>query len=160
MKRYRLFGAINPVDILLVIGIVAIVWAAQLFAATQEVAAEGGQLVRFTIELPARPEGFYSTIVPGPTVLDSVRRLNIGNVVYAYSLPFREDVPDEANNIIRRSTVDGLEFTYIVVEAWANVTDYATEIGQYIVRVNQEIAVRSRDFAGLGFITKVEFLYD
>lgn len=157
MKKYRLFGFINPIDVLLVIGIVALVYAAHIFSAPQQLAAEGGRLVRFTIELPARPEGFYQTIVPGPMVLDSVRGLNIGHVVYAYGLPFLEDVPDEANNVIRRSHVEGLEFTYIVVEAWADVSDYATEIGQYIVRVNQEIAARSRDFAGLGFITSVEF---
>ena len=157
MKKYRLFGIINPIDLLLVVMITAIVYVGYLFAAPQQSAAEGGTLVRFTIELPARPSGFYSTIVPGPMVLDSVRGLNIGNVVYAYSLPFLEDVQDEANNIIRRSPVEGLEFTYIVVEARANVSDYATEIGQYIVRVNQEIAARSRDFAGLGFITNVEF---
>ena len=158
MKKYRLFGIINPIDIILTALIVAVVYAGYLFAAPQAVAAEGGTLVRFTIELPARPAGFYSTIVPGPAVLDSVRSLHIGTVVYAYALPFLEDVPDEANNITRRSPVEGLEFTYIVVEAWANVTDYATEIGQYIVRVNQEIAARSRDFAGLGFITNVEFV--
>ena len=157
MKNYRLFGIISPIDVLLVVGIVALVWAVNLFAAPQQAAAEGGTLVRFTIELPARPEGFHQTIEPGPIVWDSVRGLNIGNVVYAYGLPFLEDAPDEANNIIRRSPVEGLEFTYIVVEAWADVSDYATEIGQYIVRVNQEIAARSRDFAGLGFITSVEF---
>ena len=157
MKKYRLFGLINPIDVLFVIGVVALVWAVNIFAAPQTAAAEGGTLVRFTIELPARPAGFYQSIEPGPIVFDSVRGLNIGNVVYAYGLPFLEDAPDEANNIIRRSAVDGLEFTYIVVEAWANVSDYATEIGQYIVRVNQEIAARSRDFAGLGFITSVEF---
>ena len=157
MKNYRLFGIISPIDVLLVAGIIALVWVANLFAVPQHVAAEGGTLVRFTIELPARPEGFYQTIEPGPIVWDSVRGLNIGNVVYAYGLPFLEDAQDEANHIIRRSPVDGLEFTYIVVEAWADVSDYATEIGQYIVRVNQEIAARSRDFAGLGFITSVEF---
>jgi len=157
MRKYRLFGVINPIDVLLVVGIVALFYAGYMFSAPQQAVAEGGRLVRFTIELPARPEGFHSTIEPGPMVLDSVRGLNIGNVVYAYGLPFLEDVPDEANNIIRRSPVEGLEFTYVVVEAWANVTDYATEIGQYIVRVNQEIAARSRDFAGLGFITSVEF---
>ena len=157
MRKYRLFGIVNPIDVLLVAAVIALVWAAYIFSAPQTVAAEGGRLVRFTIELPARPEGFHATIVPGPIVLDSVRGLNIGNVVYAYGLPFLDDVADEADGVIRRSPVDGLEFTYIVVEAWADVSDYATEIGQYIVRVNQEIAARSRDFAGLGFITAVEF---
>lgn len=157
MKKYRLFGFINPVDILIIIGVFALIWAAYIFSAPQQVIAEDSRLIQFTIELPSRPAGFYSTIEPGPAVWDSVRGLNIGHVVHAYGLPFLEDVPDEANNIIRRSPVEGLEFTYIVVEAWANVSDYATEIGQYIVRVNQEIAARSRDFAGLGFITSVEF---
>ncbi|MCL2371911.1 MAG: DUF4330 family protein [Defluviitaleaceae bacterium] len=158
MRKYRLFGLINPVDVLLVILVVLVVWAGYLFSAPQQVVADNAQRVRFTIELPARPEGFHEGIRPGGVVFDSVRGLNIGHVVDAYGLPFLEDAPDEANNVIRRGAVEGLEFTYIVVEAWAVVTDYATEIGQYVVRVNQEIAARSVDFAGLGFITSVEHM--
>jgi len=159
MKNYRLFGFINPVDVILVVALVALVWAAYLFSMPREINATGGQQIRFTIELGDRPEGFHQQIGAGSAVFDGVGGSYIGRVVYAYGLPFLQDVPDEGNNIIRRTPVAGREFTYIVVEAWANVSDYATEIGNFEARVNLNMYARSRDFAGGGFIVRMEFDY-
>jgi len=157
MRKYRLFGVLNPFDILISLAIIALIWGMHLFSLPQQAVADGGRLIRFTIEMPDRPEGFYQTIEVGAEVLDGVTGLRIGHVLYAYPLPFRDDVPDEGGNIVRRAVVPGREFTYIVVEAWANITDYATEIGQFHVRVNQPIFPRSRNFAGTGIVTGLEF---
>ena len=157
MRKYRLFGFINPVDVLLVLLIAGIVWGLSLLSAPQDaIAGTGVTIVRYTIEFAERPEGFYQGISPGTVVLDSVRGFNIGTVVYAYGLPFLQDVPDETYGIIRRTPVAGLEFTYVVVEALAEIDEYATRIGQYIIGVNREVFIRSRDFAGRGFITSLE----
>jgi len=157
MRKYRLFGFINPIDVLIIAGVVALVWGAYLFSMPQQTAARGGQEIFFTIEFPDRPEGFYRNIQPGRAVLDSVRSLHIGYVVEAFGLPAMDDVPDEANNIFRRVPVPGRESTHVVVRAWANVSDYATEIGTYQVRVNQPAFIRSHDFAGVGIISRLEF---
>jgi len=156
MKNYRLFGFINPVDVILIVALVALVWVAYLFSMPREINASGGQQIRFTLELGDRPAGFFQQIEAGSAVFDGVGGAYIGRVVYAYGLPFLQDVPDEANNIIRRTPVAGREFTYIVVEAWANITDYATEIGNFEARVNLNMYARSRNFAGGGFIVRLE----
>ena len=157
MRKYRLFGIINPLDVLLVAGIIALVWGAYIFSAPQQAAAYDGRLIRFTIELFDRPEGFHAGIEPGADVIDGILGINIGRVVYAYGTPFMTDVPDEDANIVRRTAVPGREFTNVVVEAWASVSDYATSIGQFQVRVNMPIHSRSRNFAGPGWVTSLEF---
>jgi len=161
MRKFRLFKVINIFDVLLILVCVAIIYVAYLFAAPHDVVAEGGRLVRFTVELGAisgNPEGFYRQIEPGPLVVESSRNAAIGNVVYAYGLPFLQDVPDEANHIIRRTPVDGREFTYVVIETRANYSDFETEVNQFRIAVNRDVYVRSRDFAGRGFITRIEFV--
>ncbi len=63
----------------------------------------------------------------------------IGTIVDVYALPYKEDAPDEANNIFRRAVVEGFEFTYIVVEAPITRDDYATYVGQYDIAVNKAV---------------------
>ena len=162
MRRFKIFGIVNIFDVFLVVVCIAIVYAAYLFSMPQQAIAESGTRIRFTVELNdfmrGHDAGFYRQIEAGPVVFESGRGVPIGYVVYAYSLPFMQEVADEANNIFRRVLVEEREFTYIVIESWANVTDLETEVNQIRIAVNQDIYVRSRDFAGRGFITHLEFL--
>lgn len=154
----RLLKRINIFDVLMLALCVGIVYGAHVFSAPQQAVAQSGTLVRFTLEFADREAGFYQQIVPGPLVHESSRNLVIGHVVEAYSLPFLQDVQDEANGIIRRTPVEGREFTYVVVETWANVSDFETEVNQFRIAVNRDVYIRSRDFAGRGFITNVTFM--
>jgi len=158
MQKYRLFKKINIFDVFLVLVCVAIVYGAYLFSTPQQTIARSGTQVQFTIEFGPRPAGFYRDIEPGFMVFESSQGLAIGTVVRAYSLPFLQDVQDEANNIIRRTPIEGLEFTYVVLETWANVSDFETEVNQFRIAVNRDVYIRSRDFAGRGFITNIDFL--
>jgi hypothetical protein len=159
MKKMRFAGFINPLDIFIIAGIVALVYFASVFSAPRQVNASAGDpLVRFTIELSEKEEGFHAKIEPGAVVFDSRKGYDIGKVVRAYGLPYREDAPDEASGVFKRAAVDGMEFTYIEVEAYAQVSDYAINIGQYDIAVNKEVFVRSKRFAGQGYITAIEFI--
>ena len=158
MRKYRLFGVINPIDVLLVVAVVLLIWGAYILAQPQTVAADGARLVRYTFELGARPAGFYQNIATDVSVYYSNQNWWAGTIVEVYSSPFLADAPDEAANIIRRVPVEGLEFTYIVIEAWANVSDSATSIGDFWIAVNRQVPIRSRDFAGIGFITHIEWV--
>jgi len=157
MRKYRLFGIINPIDVLLVTLVVVLVWGAYLLAQLQTVVAESGRLVRFTFELTERPEGFHEGIEIGIPAYCGVSGWRVGTVVDVYALPFMSDAPDERAGIFRRVEVEGLEFTYIVIEAWADICDYATSIGNFWVAVNRQVGIRSRDFGGMGFITNIEW---
>jgi hypothetical protein len=158
MKKYRLFGFINPFDVLIFAGIIALVYGASVFSAPRQVTArEGTPLIRYTIELSEKEEGFHKKIEPGAVVFDSLRGQEIGRVINAYALPYREDAPDMETGIFRRAPVAGMEFTYIEVEAHAQISDSAISIGQYDIAVNKEVFVRSKRFAGQGYITAITF---
>ena len=148
----------NLFDAALLAAFAALLWAAYTFSAPQVMANDGGQKIRYVIELGEKREGFSQGIRAGAAVYDSLKSYAIGTVVSAYGLPYWVDSPDEEGGVFRRAYVEGLEFTYVVVEAIAWVDDYQTAVGQYPVAVNNEVFVRSKDFAGQGFITSLEFI--
>jgi len=158
MRKYRLFGVINPIDVLLVTIAVLLIWGAYILAQPQTVAAEGGRQIRFTFELAERPEGFHQGIEVGSPAFYGSQNWLVGTVVEVYSLPFLQDAPDHVAGVFRRVPVAGLEFTYIVIEAWADISDYATNIGNFWVAVNRAVGLRSRDFGGIGLITNIEWV--
>jgi len=156
MRKYRLFGIINPIDVLLVIAAVLLIWGAYLLAQPQNVAADGRVLIRYTFELGERPAGFYQTIEIGAPVEYGSQNWWVGEIVEVYSLPFLADISDERAGIVRRRPVEGLEFTYVVIEAWANISDASTNIGDFWLAVNRHVPLRSRNFAGFGFVVNIE----
>ncbi|MCL2362688.1 MAG: DUF4330 domain-containing protein [Defluviitaleaceae bacterium] len=158
MRKYRLFGIINPIDVLLVTLVLLLIWGAYLLAQPQTVAADGSRLIRYTFELTERPEGFHERIEIGLPAYCGVNGWRVGTIVDVYALPNMNDAPDERAGIIRRVEVEGLEATYIVIEAWAEISDYATNIGNFWVAVNRQVGIRSRDFGGMGFITNIEWV--
>ena len=158
MRKYRLFGIINPFDVLIVAAVVALVFGLSLFAPPQHVLADRGVLIHYEIELLDMPEGFYREVESGTTVVDGVRGFGVGRVVRAFPAPYLMDAPDENYNVIRRVPVEGRETTHIVIEAWAVVTDYAIEIGPFHLRTGMEIPVRSFSFAGMVFVGAIEIL--
>ena len=155
MRKYRLFGILNPIDALLVMAVAVLIWGAYLLAQPQTVIAESGRLIRYTFELSERPAGFHESIEVGAPVYCAARGWRVGFIVDVYASEFLQDAPDEAAGLIRRTPVEGLEFTYIVIEAWADITDYSTNIGEFWVAVNRSAPLRSKDFAGFGVITNL-----
>ena len=158
MRKYRLFGIINPFDVLIVIGLVALVFGLSLFAPPQHVLADRGVLIQYEIEIHNMPEGFYQQVQEGTTVVDGLRGFGIGTIVRAFPSPYLMDAPDEQNNIIRRAPVEGREITHVVIQSWAVVTPYAIEIGHFHLRTGMQIGVRNLSFAGEVFIGAIEFL--
>ena len=158
MKKYRLFGIINPIDVLLVTMVVVLVWGAYMLAQPQTVVAEDGRLIRFTFELINRTEGFHETIELGNQVFCGATGWLVGNIVEVYAGPFYADTADEEAGIIRRVPVPERESTFVVIEARAQICDYATSVGYFWVAANRQVGLRSRDFGGQGFISRLEWL--
>ena len=155
---YRLFGFINPFDVLIVAGVAALILGFSLFAPPQHVLADGRVQVRFEIEIPDMAQGFYREVILGTMVIDAMRGFGIGTIVDVHSSPFLLEVPDENYNIIRQAPVEGREVTHVVLEARANMTDYALEIGPFHLRTGMVILVRNFSFAAEGVVGKVEFV--
>jgi len=163
----KLFGLIHVADILWVILIAVLVFGAMQFSAPQEVSARAGDVtVRYTIEIGDRRnaagerrlawEGFHENVLIGETLFDAQMGFPIGTIVDVYARPFYVDALDESSGIIRRTRVEGLEYTYIVVEARAQISDYETLIGSHPIAVGRDIMVRNKYFASEGFVITIE----
>lgn len=162
----KLFNKLHVADILWMILIVVLIFGAVQFSNPREVSAQTGDtVIRYTVELGDRldgnarrviREGFHENIRIGEPVFSGLTGVYIGTIVDVYALPLQIESFDEANNIIRRADVDGLEYVYIVIEAPAQITYYETLIGSFSVSVGREAFVRSRYFAGAGYVVAME----
>ena len=165
MKNFKLFGVLHFADIMWILLLLALIPAAVRFSVPREVGAHTGDtLVRFTIELGERAaegvmaprEGFHENIRIGQPIFDSSVGTHLGTIVDVYALPFETAVYNENTGRFRQTTVEGLEFVYIVVEASVNINDYETLIGNFPISVGRAAFVRSKDFAGAGYIISME----
>jgi len=153
----KILESIRIVDIICIFLAAALIFGIYLFTTPVQIAADGERIIHYTIELEQRPQGFFENITPGAVVLDGVSATNIGTVVSAYALPFREPVYDESAGIIRMAEVEGFEITRIVIEASVDISDYGLRIGSYLLRVNQNIFTRSHDFAGAARVANISY---
>jgi len=165
MRDFKLFGVLHLADIMWIVLLIALIPLGIRFSMPREVAAHTGDtVVRFTIELGARPAdgvrapraGFYQNITVGEPVFDGSVGLHLGTIVDAYAQPFQIRVFDEAADRIAQADVEGLELTYVVVEASVTISDYETLIGTFPISVGRNVSVRSKSFAGSGYIVAVE----
>ena len=162
-KNFRLFGKISVVDIGFFAMVAVGIFLAQQFSMPQTIAARpDATQIRYTVEIPRRTAEFYEFVKAtsiGDTVFDSVRGFEIGTIVDITKQPFTDAVHDVENDIIRLAIVDGLYFVYVVIEAHAQISDNATAIGQYEVMIGREAFLRTRYFAGGGFVVGLEHLW-
>lgn len=153
---------VNLIDILFLLLIAALVCGAALYPFPKSASAEsGGNTARFTITLNEMEAGFTGRITEGKDYIgvplyDSYKSAGIGRIVDIYAQQHRESAADAERGVYRLAAVDGLEHMCVVAEAAAAISDDAVRIGDYEIMVGKEVSVRSRDFAGLGIITKVE----
>ncbi|MCL2618177.1 MAG: DUF4330 domain-containing protein [Defluviitaleaceae bacterium] len=156
-KRFRLFGKLSVMDVLLVAGVALIVYAGVQFSAPVSVeASPSDTTIIYTVELTNKRSDFLDNVLVGETLFDSVRGFEIGRIISVDSRPFYADAPDFESNTIRKGEVEGFSFIYIEVEAQAQITDRATSVGHFDVMVGMEMFVRTRDFASTGFVVRLE----
>ena len=165
MRDFKLFGVLHLADIMWIVLLIALIPVGIRFSMPREVAAHTGDtVVRFTVELGARPAdgvqapraGFYQNITIGDPVFDGSIGLHLGTIVDAYAQPFQTRVFNEAIGTIAQAEVEGLELTYVVIESGVTISDYETLIGNFPISVGRNVAVRSKSFAGAGYIVSVE----
>ncbi|MCL1987082.1 MAG: DUF4330 domain-containing protein [Firmicutes bacterium] len=164
----KIFGVVHLMDIIWLTLLVLLIFGATQLAVPRQVQARTGDFrIRYTIEIGNRerddgrlltaPAGFHQNVQIGEILTEGAMGQEIGRIVDVYALPFEVTAFNEDTGTFQTTTVDGLELVYVVVESYANVTEFETLIGQFSVGVGRVVAVRSKFFAGEGFITAVEF---
>ncbi|MCL2616475.1 MAG: DUF4330 domain-containing protein [Defluviitaleaceae bacterium] len=156
-KKFRLFGKLSVMDILIVAIVAVISYVGVQFSAPVSVeAAPSDTRIIYTVELTNKRSDFINNVHIGDTLFDSIRGFEIGRIISVDSRPFYADAPCFDTNIIRRGEVEGFSFIYIEVEANAQISERATSVGNFDVMVGMEVFVRTRDFASAGFVVRLE----
>ncbi|MCL2853034.1 MAG: DUF4330 domain-containing protein [Defluviitaleaceae bacterium] len=156
-KKFRLFGKLSVMDILMVTAVAALAYVGVQFSAPVSVeASPSDTTIIYTVELTNKRSEFINNVIVGEPLFDSIRGFEIGRIISVDSRPFYADAPDFENNVIRRGEVEGFSFIYIEVEAQAQITERATSVGNFDVMVGMEVFVRTRDFASAGFVVTLE----
>lgn len=155
----KLLKRINFIDCLLLIIFAAALFFLRDFAAPAvSPKSSGDVLISYTVELFRREDVFINNVKTGEKLYDVERGYEIGVITDVYALPYYEDSPDFENGVIEYAPVEGLSNIYAVAQARAQITDYATNIGQYQLMVGKEAFVRTKSFSAGAYIVKVERL--
>ncbi|MCL2462374.1 MAG: DUF4330 domain-containing protein [Defluviitaleaceae bacterium] len=152
-RKFRLFGKISILDIILVILLVIFVVLAYQFSAPQTVSAKAGdKQITYVVEIQKRKLDFADQIKVGAKLYDSIKGYYIGDITDVSTKPYTEDTYDTVDGKIVRPDIPGYYFIYVTVQAQAQVTDKDTLVGQYEVLVGETVYVKNADFAAGGYV--------
>ena len=143
----------NIVDMAVVAIIITVIAAGIWYFTT----ATGGEQVDvyFTVELRERMPGFEENIIIGGEIRDSVRNILLGYVVDIYMRPATLITFDSINNVFLTAYIPDRYDVYITVRGSGTESDSEIRTNGELVRVGQEMFLRGRGFAGIGFITEL-----
>ena len=159
-KKRGLFRFINLFDIV-VLALAGVLLAVLLLVGRGTGAVDASPSAtftcRYTIELTHMENGTAELVAPGDTLMDKVKKYNMGTVISVEVGPTLEQVTDaETGRKVIAQVPDAATAT-IVLEAAA--TESETQIlvdGGFLVRRGLSVSVNGPGFWGSGYIIGVE----
>ncbi|MDR1689554.1 MAG: DUF4330 domain-containing protein [Clostridiales bacterium] len=155
-KNFRIAGKVSIADLFFIAAIIAALFFLREFAAPQTVKADDSVKINYTVELYRKDRDYINNVVVGEKLTDIEKGYEIGTIVDVYAEPYLEDSADFEAKTYKRAEVAGISNIYVVVEANAQISANATNIGQYQVMVGKEAFVQSKSFASGAFIVGIE----
>jgi hypothetical protein len=156
-KKFKLFGKIGVLDILIVLIIViGVLFALRFSVNTNAGAAAGTQKITYTVLLAKKLPGFEKDIIAGQKVFDSLNGGEIG-VVLGYEIrPNLTTYPNLTTGQLVQTQVEGLNDIEVTISADAKLLQDAVMIGDYDVPVGKEMFIKTKSFASTCFCIKLD----
>lgn len=156
-KKFRLFGRIGVLDILIVLLIIiGIVFAMRFSVNTNAGAASSSQKITYTILLSKKMPGFENNIIAGQKVFDSLKGGEIGVILNYNVKPNLTTYPDLMTGKLVQAEVTGLNDIEVTISADARINTDAVMIGDYDIPVGKEMFIKTKGFASSGFCVKLD----
>ena len=111
--------------------------------------------IQYVVEMQNLTEDKFSSIAIGDKILDSVGKSDIGVVSAVEKVPYTINVYNTVSGKMESVEMEGRYSLLLTVEAYADVTDEAINVGSYRVAVGKGISVQSRHFVGTGYCISV-----
>ena len=109
-----------------------------------------------TIELSGRPKGFHQNLEVGVPINEAIMRVPFGIIKDISAEPFLLIAYDWVRTPVFRFPESQMENIRLVVQVEAMKCDYAlTTVEGTVIRVNANLWLRSRDFAGGALVISI-----
>lgn len=160
IENKKLFGVINLIDIMIVL--VLLVAGGLVYKTvfqSETVVSSGAKYFNTTctMRIDALPEGASQYLEVGAPVYDNETNVFIGTLKEFSSGDYKEIRINTETNQFVESKIPGYESVYATVEV--NVSDQGADLitaENYYIKVGKHVNIRSKNFAGGGYITLIE----
>ena len=147
----------NIIDGLVILAVIAIISAAVWFLTT---AGPGDEVyVYFVVEFQGQMPDFENNVIagyaPNAEVRDSIRNYFLGHAWDVESRPAATVAFDNTTNTFVMATIPDRYDVYVTIRAVGTENHTAIQANGHTVRVGQEMFIRGRGYAGIGFITQI-----
>ena len=150
----------NVIDALVILAVIAIIAAAVWFLSSATAGNE--KYVFFTVEfagqMPDAEQRIRATsgsASPEAEVRDSIRLYLLGHAWDVWSRPAQLITFDNNANEFVLETIPDRYDVFLTIRGIGTEDDRAIMTNGQIVRVGQEMFIRGRGYAGIGFITEI-----
>lgn len=154
-KKPRFLNLFDIIALLVALALVLAFFALRRSSRANTGAASG--TVRYTIELCGLQNGAESLPKAGDSLVDKIKKYNIGKVVSAETEKDMVLSADLETGALVETEVTSQKNVLLVVEA--SCQDTAAQItvdGGFLVRVGQGVSVKGPGYAGSGYIVAIE----
>ncbi|MFV0502963.1 MAG: DUF4330 domain-containing protein [Lachnospirales bacterium] len=155
-NKFKIGGKIAIVDILIVLALCLLMYFLNILSTPESIQADDGIKNQFTIEIINVKAGMGDTITIGDDLYDSLKNVKIGKIVDSYTEPYMNLTENNETNSYDNVPINGLENIYIVIEANLTTNPNSTSAGNFDVMVGKEVFVKSKSFAGNGYVVKLD----
>ena len=147
----------NIIDGLVILAIIAIIAVGAWFLTS---AAPGDEryvyfVVEFAGQLPDFEEKITAGMAAEAEVRDSIRLYFLGHAWDVRSRPAQIITFDNTANEFVLETIPDRYDVYLTIRGVGTEDDYSIQTNGQVVRVGQEMFIRGRGYAGIGFITQI-----
>lgn len=160
IENKKLFGKINLMDLLIILALLIVGLVAYKVVFKSETAVTIGAkyfTTTCTIKLEELPVGASTYLEAGADVYDNETNVYIGKLVSATSGDYVKIIANKETNEFVETKVPNKETVYVTVEV--NVSDQGADLitaNNYYVKVGKYVNIRSKNFAGGGYVTLIE----
>ncbi len=146
----------NFFDFFIIAVAVLVIAGAVWFMGRNDTDAGVQNRIQYVVEMQNLTEDKFASIQIGDKVLDSVGKTEIGVVTALDKVPYTVNVYNTVSGKLESVEVEGRYSLLLTVEAYADVTQEAINIGSYRVAVGRGINVQSKNFVGTGYCLSVD----
>ncbi len=112
--------------------------------------------IQYVVEMQNLTEDKFSAIQIGDKVLDSVGKSDIGVISAIDKAPYTVNIYNSISGKLESVQMEGRYSLLLTIDAYADVTQEAINVGSYRVAVGKGMSMQSKHFVGTGYCLSID----